>query len=310
MSRITDVAAVESHVSPGFTPDLNAILRPMLRGRTDPTLRLDGTVAWRTAVTPDGPVTQRLVVADARVASSCWGPGAEWMATRTPDLIGANDHGWATFDPAPGLVADHWRRHRNSWRVPRAHNVWESAVAAVLEQKVTGLEAKRAWHALAREFGEPAPGPAPEGLRVLPDPQTVRRVPSWWWRRNAVDRTRSDTIMRLAAIPHVLWRLPHEASSEARRLLTCVRGVGDWTYAEVAQRALGDPDAVSVGDFHLAADLVYALTGSFAGDDEQMLALLQPYTVNRYRAVRMLELSRVTRPRRGPRFAVPAHRYG
>ena len=301
---------IQTEFRVGYEPDLLTVLRPMQRGRHDPTLQLTVDCVWRTANTPAGPVTQQLSTANGSVVSRCWGPGGSWMTQRTPDLLGAGDMTADEFVPEPGPVADGWRVQRHRWRVPKGHNVWESAVAAVLEQKVTGLEAKRAWAALAREFGTPAPGPAPTGMLVFPEPTVVRRVPSWTWRRNAVDRTRSDTIMRLAAVPHVLDRLPGHTPAEARRLLTSIRGVGDWTYAEIAQRALGDADAVSVGDFHLAKDIVYTFTGTFDGTDEQMLTLLEPFAGHRYRAVRMLELARTGQPRRGPRFAVPAHRYG
>jgi len=84
--------------------------------------------------------------------------------------------------------------------------------------------------------------------------------------------------------------------------------VGAWTAAEVRQRAHGDPDAVSVGDVHLAGQVVYALTGAVDGDDARMLELLEPYAGHRYRAVRMVELSGVARPRRGPRYAPLDHR--
>ena len=292
-----------------FAPDLRLILRPMQRGRVDPTLQFRADGVWRTATTPHGPAAQQLTAHEHTVTSACWGPGAEWLAQRTGDLVGAADATAEEFDPGDRL-ADQWRSVRHRWRVPKAHNVWESAVAAVLEQKVTGLEAKRAWVSLAREFGAPAPGPASAFLRVFPDPRTARTIPSWTWRRNAVDRARSDTIMRLARIPHVLRRLPDETVTEARRLLTSVSGVGDWTYAEIAQRALGDPDAVSVGDFHLAKDVVHFHTGEFDGDDARMLEFLAPHAGHRYRWIRMFELTGYHQPRRGPRFAVPAHRYG
>lgn len=292
-----------------FSPDLRLILGPMQRGRYDPTLQFRSDGVWRTALTPDGPATQHLTARGSSVESASWGPGAQWVTERVGDLVGAGDTTADQFQPGTAL-ADQWRRYRSRWRLPKGHNVWESAVAAVLEQKVTGLEAMRAWRALAREFGAPAPGPADSFLRVFPDPRTVRTIPSWTWRGNAVDRARSDTIMRLARIPHVLDRLPQVSTGEARRLLTAVPGVGDWTYAEIAQRALGDPDAVSVGDFHLAKDVVHFHTGEFDGSDEQMLELLAPYAGHRYRWVRMFELTGYHRPRRGPRFAIPAHRYG
>lgn len=273
-------------------------------------MRLVGDAWWRTAGTPAGPVTQRLRARGSLVTSDCWGPGAEWLSTRAGEVVGAHDIDAETFDPPPGLIRDLWRSNGSRWRVPRSHNAWECAVAAVLEQKVTGLEAKTAWASLARQFGQSAPGPAPDGMVVFPDPVTVRSIPSWVWRRNGVDRSRSDTIMRLTRVGHVLERLASETADEARRLLTALPGVGAWTYAEVAQRALGDADAVSVGDFHLAADVVYALTGRFGGTDEEMLELLAPYAGHRYRAVRMLELGGPRRPRRGPRLAIPPHRRG
>jgi len=49
-------------------------------------------------------------------------------------------------------------------------------VPAVLEQKVTVIEAHRVWRALLRLAGEPAPGPAPEGMRVVPSPRRVLEV--------------------------------------------------------------------------------------------------------------------------------------
>lgn len=304
------VGDVVSEFRLGYRPDVGAVLRPLRRGRHDPTLWLSPGEVWRTVATPEGPAAQQLSIRGDTVTNASWGPGAQWLTDRTPDLLGAADTTATQFEPAPGPVADLWRRHGSRWRVPKAHTVWESAVAAVLEQKVTGLEAKRAWSSLAREFGEPAPGPAPSGMVVFPDAVAVRRVPSWTWRRNGVDRARSDTIMRLAAVPHVLRRLPDGSLAEARRLLTSIRGVGEWTYAEIAQRALGDPDAVSVGDFHLAKDVGYALTGQFDCTDEQLIDLLAPYAGHRFRAVRMLELAGAQQPRRGPRFAVPAHRTG
>lgn len=310
---------IERELRLPFVPDLGAMLRPMLRGSHDPTMRFADGGVWRTAITPFGPGTQWLgVVAvsgqSATAVTRTWGPGAPWLAERLPDLLGVHDDA-SRFEAvlaadASSLVATAWRRRGASWRQPKGHNVWESAVAAVLEQKVTGLEAKRAWRGLVQRFGEPAPGPAPAGMAVLPDPRQMRRVPTWTWRRLGVDRARSDTIMRLAQVRHVLDRLPGLDVREARRQLTSVAGVGPWTYAEIAQRALGDADAVSVGDFHLAGDVVYALTGRMDGDDAVMLELLAPFAGHRYRAVRMIELSGVHKPRRGPRMAIPAHRYG
>jgi 3-methyladenine DNA glycosylase/8-oxoguanine DNA glycosylase len=81
-------------------------------------------------------------------------------------------------------------------------------------------------------------------------------------------------------------------------------GIGPWTAAEVAVRALGDPDAVSVGDFNLPNLVAFALAGEVRGSDARMLELLEPYRGQRARVIRLLELSGLRAPRFGPRLSV------
>jgi 3-methyladenine DNA glycosylase/8-oxoguanine DNA glycosylase len=90
---------------------------------------------------------------------------------------------------------------------------------------------------------------------------------------------------------------------EAARRLVSVPGVGVWTAAETVQRALGAPDTVSVGDYHIHDLVVHALTGRARGDDEEMLRLLAPWAGQRQRVVRLIEVSPVTKPRFGPRYS-------
>jgi hypothetical protein len=67
-------------------------------------------------------------------------------------------------------------------------------------------------------------------------------------------------------------------------------------------RAFGDPDAVSVGDYHLCHQVGYALTGHRV-DDDGMLELLEPWRGHRQRVIRLIGLSGLLEPRRGPRLA-------
>jgi 3-methyladenine DNA glycosylase/8-oxoguanine DNA glycosylase len=69
----------------------------------------------------------------------------------------------------------------------------------------------------------------------------------------------------------------------------------------VAAVALGDPDAVSVGDYHLPHLVAWALAGKPRGDDALMLELLEPFRGNRGRVLRLLELGGHHAPRFGPR---------
>ena len=308
--------------------DLWLTLRPLQRGSLDPTMTRDSSGIWRGLLTPEGPASMRIEAHQERnsaeVVVQTYGPGASWAAHIAPDLVGAGDkpeqfrqklvelrqdHTWTDEQrQAIEFVTDAYQR--TAWRMPKSHGLWEALLAAVLEQKVTSKESWGAWRTLVRDFGDPAPGPVPEGLRVAPTPRQVRRVPSWSWRRMAVDRPRSDTLMRLCRMESTLARIPQLHLTEVREILTKVRGVGEWTYAELAQRALGDSDAVSVGDYHLARFVTHSILGRRDGTDAEMLTLLAPFAGDRFRAVRMVEIAGRMPPRRGPRMSVPAYRYG
>jgi 3-methyladenine DNA glycosylase/8-oxoguanine DNA glycosylase len=186
--------------------------------------------------------------------------------------------------------------------------VLEALMPAVLEQKVTGVEARRSWRRLVAAVGDQPPGPAPEGMKLPPTADQWRAVPSWQWHRAGVGPQRAATIVRAASRGRALGRLDSVASVETHAGLTALPGVGAWTSAETRQRSHGDPDAISVGDFHLAATVVYALTGRRGGDDAAMLELLEPYAGQRYRVTRLIELSGIKPERRAPRYSPLDHR--
>ncbi|MDQ1584659.1 MAG: hypothetical protein QOJ90_1753 [Actinomycetota bacterium] len=275
----------------------------MRRGAGDPAYQVEGKAVWRAVRTPDGPATLRLEpapgvgVIDARA----WGAGAGWLLDSVPGMLGDRDEP-AGFRPRHPVLTESWRRH-GTWRVPRSGLVLESLVPAVLEQKVTGREAWRAWRHLVRRYGESAPGPGAARRLVVPPAAPVwARVPSWEWHRAGVDQARSRTAVLAAGRAGRLEEAAQLPPDQAERRLRAVAGVGVWTAAEVAQRALGDADAVSVGDYHLSSLVGWALVGERV-DDDAMLELLEPYRGHRYRAVRMIELSGVHPPRHGPRYA-------
>ena len=159
----------------------------------------------------------------------------------------------------------------------------EALVPAVLEQKVVGKEAWRAWRLLLRAFGEPAPGPAPARMRVPPGPLTWASIPSWEWHKAGVEAVRARTIAAAAKVAGRLEEIVDLPPEQADKRLRSIPGVGVWTSAEVRQRACGDPDAISVGDYHLPSIVGMALIGKPV-DDAGMLELLAPYAGHRHRA--------------------------
>ncbi len=179
------------------------------------------------------------------------------------------------FAPAHPLLRELAWRHRGS-RIGRSARVLEALVPAVLEQKVVGLEAQRAWRLLLLRHGLPAPGPAPAGMRVFPPARTWARIPSWEWHRAGVEAVRARTIAGAALVAGRLEEIIGLAADDADRRLRALPGIGPWTSAEVRQRACGDADAVTVGDYHLPAAVGWALAGRIV-DDAGMLELLAPY---------------------------------
>ncbi|MCG2621511.1 3-methyladenine DNA glycosylase [Arthrobacter sp. I2-34] len=297
--------------------DLAGTLGILPRGRQDPTCRIGPDGVWLVYAGPAGPVTLRLTArpADGRTAVSadCWGPGADAALESLPGLLGAADD-WSGFDEPgfqatlPRLVTEPRRRHRGL-RLPATGRVFDALVPVVLEQKVTTIEARYSWKYLVGKYGSPAPGPAPAGMMLAPSPAQWRRIPSWDWHRAGVDPKRSATILRACAVAAGLDRLAAlPPGPELAAKLCSVPGIGPWSAAEIAQRTHGDPDSVSVGDFHLAAFVGYALTGRRT-DDAGMLRLLQPWRGHRQRVVRLLGLSGVRKPAFGPRLAPQDHRF-
>ena len=66
--------------------------------------------------------------------------------------------------------------------------------------------------------------------------------------------------------------------------------------------ALGDPDAVGLGDYNLPNMVCWALAGERRGGDERMLELLAAFSGHRGRVIALLEASGVSAPRFGPRM--------
>ncbi|MGI8880144.1 MAG: DNA-3-methyladenine glycosylase family protein [Jatrophihabitans sp.] len=282
--------------------DVMLTLGPLRRGVGDPSMRLVGGVLWRAAPTPHGPVTLALRPGAGALHASAFGPGAAWSLDRLPTLLGL-DQDWTdlALDSLPRLRDVH--RAHPGLRLPATGVLLEPLMGAVLEQKVTGLEARASWRALLQRYGQVAPGPSPAGLRVIPDAAALLAVPTWGWHRAGVDLKRQRAIRAVATVAAGLERGIELPAEQVRSRLQLVPGIGPWTAAETTQRALGDGDAVSVGDYHIPNQVVFALTGRPRGTDAEMLELLEPWRGQRQRIVRLIEVAGIGAPRFGPRMA-------
>jgi 3-methyladenine DNA glycosylase/8-oxoguanine DNA glycosylase len=263
----------------------------------------DGST-WRTTRSPDGPATLRLVAVGEGIRAQAWGPGAGWAIEQAPELVGADDDpsDFAALVAAARspLLADLLARY-NAIRVGRTGRVLEALVPAIIEQKVTGDEARSAFAALVRRHGEPAPGPWEAEGR--PAPMRVVPAPGYAYHPLGLERRRADAIRFAASRATRVEECVAMSLADAYARLRALPLVGSWTAAEVGLRALGDPDAVSVGDFHLGPAVCWALAREERGTDERMLELLAPFAGHRARVIRLIEAAGIHAPRRGPRMA-------
>ncbi|WP_431234549.1 DNA-3-methyladenine glycosylase family protein [Mycolicibacterium psychrotolerans] len=284
--------------SPGLT------LAPQRRGPGDPCYQLDAERAiWRTSLQASGPVTARIYrTAPDTVGCQAWGDGADEFVEALPALLGVDDAP-GSYQPQHPVIQTASKRVPHL-RLGRTARVLEALIPAVIEQRVPGADAFRAWRLLVTKFGTPAPGPAPARMRVPPPAEVWRRIPSWEFHRANVDPGRARTIIGCAQRADALERLSGRPASAARDALTTLPGVGVWTAAETAQRAFGDTDALSIGDYHISKMIGWTLIGTPV-DDAGMVELLEPERPHRYRAVRLLEASGLAyKPRFGARLPV------
>ncbi|MGA5305831.1 DNA-3-methyladenine glycosylase family protein [Nucisporomicrobium flavum] len=276
-------------------------LRSLLVVRYDPCGKLVDGEFWLAARTPDGPATLCLARDGAELSATGHGPGAGWIVERADAIAGLRDE----LGDFPAMAAGHplvarLARTFSGVRFPATGLVFHRLIRAVLEQKVTGIEAHRAYRAMVKHFGEPAPGPVE--LLLPPDPETVAATPYWVFHPFGVEQKRTQALLR-CAVEAARLELCGD-SAEATRRLTSIPGIGPWTAAEVVRTAYGDPDAVSVGDYHIPNTVAWALAGEARGTDARMLELLAPYEGHRGRVCELLAAGGIMAPRFGPRMPV------
>ena len=290
---------LESTIHPRLSVDLGLTLRPFLRGRGDPCVREDPDGSWwRATRTLDGPATTRFVQTSDGIRVEAWGPGCDRAMAAAPELLGLRDS-LEGFDPQQGIVRDLHRR-MPGLRISRSRAVFEALVPTILEQKVPGREAGRAYRSLVRGFGERAPGPGT--LLLPPSPDALSRLPYFAFHPLGIERRRADTLRRAAARADRLEEIVDVPIDQAYRRMLAFPGVGQWSAARVALVALGDADAVPLDDYHLPHMVAWALAGEPRGTDERMLELLEPYSGHRGRVLRLLLAAGVEAPRFGPRM--------
>lgn len=303
-------AVLDQRTRAASPADAGSALSACRHGHLDPTTRLRSAGRGassrgefvRAALTPDGPATVHVAWHRGDVVDviGAWGPGAERLVERVPQLAGSDDPGAVDLEHAAHPVVAAAATAFRHTRIGRTCDPYADLLPTILGQRVTGGEAVRQWAALCRLLGEPAPGPF-HGLLLPPAPRVMAATPSWRLHRLGIERKRAAALVEVARHAPGLRRWSSLGPVEAAGRLALLRGVGVWTIGNVLRTSWGDPDAVAVGDYHHKNTVSWALAGEPRGTDDRMLELLEPYCGQRGRVVRLLGLHSGHAPAFGPR---------
>jgi len=286
--------------SRSFTPvaavDLGASIGALGIGPGDPSAACDDDGAWLATHTPDGPGTI-CFTGQNRITAEAWGTGAQWLLEHAPGICGADDDA-SDFHPAHPVVRRLVRRHPGV-RITRSGLVVEALIRAIVGQKVVGADARRSYRRMALALGGPAPGPRPLGLP--PDSAALAGLGYPAYHDWGIERTRAETLIRVGRHRRRIEESTALPLIDGYARITAIPGIGPWTIGKIGPIALGDADAVPVGDYHLPNGVAWALAGEPRADDARMLQLLDEFRPHRARVIGLLHAAGVRPPRHGPR---------
>jgi len=278
----------------------------------DPTTRLTDHSFLHATLTPEGPATLWLrwsrdpaPIDACGLVADAWGPGSEWMLSGLDSLTGAADRpleAMRRFDGAPPAVS-HALRAARTVHIGASGNLYHALLPTVIAQRITAREAGRQWWRLCRALGAQAPGPAAivGDMRLPPAPDALHLRPAWWFHPLGIESKRARALNEIARHQAKFWEWAADGPAIAGSKLSLIPGVGPWTVGSVLGPALGDPDAVPVGDFHLPHIVAWNLAGEARATDERMLELLAPYHGQRGRVLHAIVRTGQAAPAFGPR---------
>jgi AraC family transcriptional regulator of adaptative response / DNA-3-methyladenine glycosylase II len=132
-------------------------------------------------------------------------------------------------------------------RVPGTFDVFELVVRAIFGQQVSVPGARTSLGRFAARFGAPLDPPNGDITHLFPSAERVAEISP---EALEMPRGRAEAIRRVGELvaSGELHLLGGSYLDETLHTLGEVRGIGPWTLAYVAMRALRDPDAFMVGD--------------------------------------------------------------
>lgn len=297
--RAPSVTSVEKTLELTRPLSLQWTLRALSLWGATTWLKVDESGAWYARLTKSGPGTVHICHRGDHLWVESFGEGGETILAEVPALVGLDDPGLEAVEPVHPLI-DELKKRMRGCRQGRSGHVYPRLVAAGLAQKVSGSDSKPALRRLAYRWGKLAPGPR-EDLQLLPEPRALARRPYYEFHPLGIERHRAELVRRIADRATALQRAALMPFADARAHLEKLPGIGPWTSGVVMGGPLGDPDALPIGDYHLANWVAWNLAREPRADDERMLELLEPYAGRRGLVARLIKLGGSKPPRFGPR---------
>lgn len=195
-------------------------------------------------------------------------------------------------------------------RLRSTPTIFESLASAILEQLVTGFEARLSAWRLWRIAGAQVPG---TDLVAAPTAQAVAKVPGWRFHEIGVGSKRAATLVQVARRGSSIERLRDGGPESFVERIQSLPGIGPWTANYAARNALAWSDAVPLGDFHapFVISEAFGVRGLRRDDpaaaDRAMLEVLEPFRPHRARVALLLE-SYAVQTRNRPLPRVDPHR--
>ena len=196
-----------------------------------------GAVAVRAA---DGAVEASFRLADWRDLAPAVERVRRWLdldadPVAIDEALGSDELLGPLVDALPGI------------RSPGSVDPYETTIRTVIGQQVSLAGAAAVTAAIVAEHGDPLEIEHPHLTRVFPSPERLAAVDPTGL---PLPRRRGATVQRVAAaIADGTLVIDHAADRDRLRAdLLAIAGIGPWSVAHVAMRALGDPDVFLAGD--------------------------------------------------------------
>lgn len=234
--------------------DWEAILA-FLGARATPGVESVGTSGYRRTITVDG--THGAIEVRHLEAGRTLGLEVHFPDPRALLFIVERVRRMFDLGADPGIIAEHLQhdpllrgplvRHPGI-RIPGAWDGFELAVRAILGQQISVRAATTIAGRVASMFASPVA--TSEGLgRLFPTPAQLANAPL---EAAGVVKARAEAIRLLARqVDSGAIAINSSHGTSTVSALSALRGIGDWTAAYIAMRALGEPDGFPSADLVL-----------------------------------------------------------